>query len=262
MLRAIENVYNALLELEVHERDRTKLVAPITGQPPLQIHIDWDNKRSVLVARLWREMKILTPIDPLSTTTHPFIAILSYSKMKRAIQRIFRHLDEEQRVTVLTMIVVHLDILDVVKNGVYQPHETQLPSAVREEIEMFASNVLPPLLGYVYEAPLSIVIGLLGILLERVDVVLVSKTKIGLAFLTMLTSRAEIMKQAGQADENELRQWLLMYDRLFDTLQGHWMDCFPPSAMFVDDVYVWQFLASIAVGANMSQQQALVGAVK
>jgi DNA topoisomerase 2-associated protein PAT1 len=77
----------------------------------------------------------------------------------------------------------------------------------------------------------------------------------------MFSSRAEIVKQAGGAPESELQQWQMMYDRLFDSLQGHWMECFPPG-MFVDDVYVWQFLASIAVGANMPQQQALVSAVK
>ncbi|PUU79422.1 topoisomerase II-associated protein PAT1 [Tuber borchii] len=261
LLRAIENVYDALLELEVHERERAKLPILMPDQQPQQAHVEWSTRRDQLVAKLWKETKIMEPIDPMSTATHPFIAILSYSKMKRAVQRIFRHLDPEQRVTVLTMIVVHLDILDVVKHGVYLPDETQLPSAVREEIEMFAASVLPPLLGYVYEAPLSIVIGLLGILLERVDVVAVSKTKIGLAFLTMFSSRAEIVKQAGGAPENELQQWQMMYDRLFDSLQGHWMECFPPG-MFVDDVYVWQFLASIAVGANMPQQQALVSAVK
>lgn len=194
--------------------------------------------------------------------THPFIAILSYSKMKRAIPRIFRHLDAEQRITILTMIVVHLDVLDVVKHGAYLPDETQLPSAHREEIDMFASSVLPPLLGYVYEAPLSIVVGLLNLFLERVDVCAVSKTKIGLAFLTMFTSRAEIIKQSGQAGEQELIDWEVVYNRLFDSLQGHWMECFPPSGKFVDDVYVWQFLASVAVGASMAQQQALVGAVK
>ncbi|KAH8154846.1 uncharacterized protein LAJ45_01377 [Morchella importuna] len=258
LLLTIENVYNALLNLECHERDRGKLPPP----PETNIHTEWEAKRQLLVSKLWQELKIMSPIDPSSNQTHPFIAILSYTKMKRAIQRIFRHLDEEQRVTVLTMIVVHLDILDVVKNGVYQPHETTLPSATREEIDLFASTVLPSLISYVYEAPLRIVIGLLGILLERVDVVLVSKTKIGLAFLTMFSSRAEIVKQSGKANENELAQWQAMYDRLFETLQGHWMGCFPPNGMAVDDVYVWQFLASVAVGASMPQQQMLVGAVK
>ena len=159
------------------------------------------------------------------------------------------------------MIVVHLDCLDVVKTGIYHANETSLPSAVREEIDIFSQTVLPPLMGYVAEAPFHIVIGLLGILLERVDVAFVSKTKIGLAFLTMFTSRAEIIKQSGQADESELENWAQTYDKLFTTLEPHFLDCFPP-ANFVDDVYVWQFLASMAVGANMIQQQRLVSAVK
>lgn len=159
------------------------------------------------------------------------------------------------------MIVVHLDVLDVVKSGIYHANETQLPSAVREEIEIFSQTVLPPLLGYVSEAPLHIVIGLLGILLERVDVVFISKTKIGLQFLTMFTSRAEIIKQLGGCDEAELASWAQTYDRLFTILEPHFIDCFPP-ANFVDDVYVWQFLASMAVGATALQQQKLVAAVK
>jgi DNA topoisomerase 2-associated protein PAT1 len=182
--------------------------------------------------------------------------------MKRAIPRIFRHLDPEQRVTVLTMIVVHLDVLDVVKHGIYHPGETQLLSAHREEIEVFANHVLPPLISYMYEASISIVIGLLAIVLDRVDVRAVSMTKIGLQFLTMFFSRAEILKQSGQMDDNDLLDWQVIYNRLFDTLNSHWNDCFPPNGKFVDDQYVWQFLASMAVGANMKQQQTLVASVK
>ena len=176
--------------------------------------------------------------------------------------RIFLHLDQEQRVTVLTMIVVHLDVLDVVKHGVYHPDEAQLPSAHREEIEVFANHVLPPLLGYVYEAPMSVVIGLLAIVLDRVDIRAVSMTKIGLQFLAMFFSRAEILKQSGQLDEQDIRDWQAIYDRVFNTLNDHWANCFPPNGNFVDDQYVWQFLASIAVGASMQQQQTLVTSLK
>jgi DNA topoisomerase 2-associated protein PAT1 len=182
--------------------------------------------------------------------------------MKRAIPRVFRHLDQEQRLTVLTMIVVHLDILDVVKHGIYRPDETQLPSAHREEIETFANHVLPPLLGYMYEATFQVVYGLLKLMLDRVDVQPVSMTKIGLSFLTMFLSRAELLKQSGHLSEHEAMEWQNVYDRLFTTLNGHWNDCFPPNGKFVDDQYVWQFLASMAVGANMQQQQTLVAAVK
>lgn len=259
LLRAIENIYDTLLDLEMHER---VIPPPLAmGQPPAVEHIEWKPRRDGLVDKLWREMKIMEPIDPNSSSTHPFIAILSYAKGKKAIPRIFRHIDPEQRVTILTMIVVHLDILDVVKSGIYHANETSLPTSVREEIEIFAQTVLPPLLGYVSEAPLHIVIGLLGILLERVDVIFIAKTKIGLAFLTMFTSRAEIIKQSGPVDPVELANWSKTYDRLFETLEPHFLECFPP-ANFVDDVYMWQFLASMAVGATALQQQRLVAAVK
>lgn len=259
LLRAIESIYDILLDLEMHERFIPPPLA--IGQHPTIEHVDWKTKRDSLVDKLWKEMKIMEPIDPNSSSTHPFIAILSYAKGKKAIPRIFRHIDNEQRVTILTMIVVHLDILDVVKSGIYHANETSLPTSVREEIEIFAHTVLPPLLGYVSEASLHIVIGLLGILLERVDVVFVARTKIGLAFLTMFTSRAEIIKQSGTVDQGELANWTQTYDRLFETLEPHFLECFPP-ANFVDDVYVWQFLASMAVGATAVQQQRLVAAVK
>ncbi|KAF8534016.1 topoisomerase II-associated protein PAT1 [Trichophaea hybrida] len=262
LLRAIESVYDALLELEIHQRDRSKLPPLQPGQPPLEAHTEWSKIRDQLAHKLYSETKINEPIDPSSRSAHPFIAILSFSKMKRAMPRIFRYLDPEQRVTVLTMIVVHLDILDVVKHGIYHPDETQLPSAHREEIDAFANHVLPPLLSYMYEASISVVIGLLAIMLDRVDIRTVSMTKIGLQFLTMFFSRAEILKQSSQMDDNDLHDWQVIYDRLFDTLNGRWTDCFPPSGKFVDDQYVWQFLASMAVGANMQQQQTLVASVK
>lgn len=260
LLKAIENIYDTLLELEMHERVAPPLL--VIGQSPGPEHIEWKAHRDALVSRLWKETKIMDPINPTSNITHPFIAILSYAKGKKSIPRMFRHIDNEQRVTILTMIVVHLDLLSVVKSGVYHQDEIQLPASVREEIDVFAQTVLPPLLGYVSDAPLSIVIGLLSILLERVDVIFISKTKVGLAFLTMFTSRAEIIKQSGHATEEELVQWSQTYDRLFAALEPHFLECFPPPSNFVDDVYVWQFLASMAVGANVGQQHRLVGAVR
>lgn len=260
LLKLIENVYDCLLDLEMHERTPPPPLQP--DQAPELVHIEHKQKQDELFAKLWDTMKILAPINP--DIPHPFIAMLSYAKGKKAMPRIFRYTNNDQRITILTVITVHLDVLDVVKNGVYHSGETLLPSAVREEIELFTQTVFPPLLSYVAEAPFSIIIGLLNIFLQRVNVVLVSKTKIGLQFLTMFASRAEIIKQSGEADANELAQWQEMYDRLFNTLEPHFQDCFPPASNFVDDMYVWQFLASIAVGANNTQKQVerLVEAVK
>jgi len=51
--------------------------------------------------KLWNELKVMEPIVSGSTIPHPFIAFLSYAKGKKAIPRIFRHIDQEQRVTIL-----------------------------------------------------------------------------------------------------------------------------------------------------------------
>ena len=105
------------------------------------------------------------------------------------------------------MIVVHIGILDVVRLAQFQPGESQLPSAVREEIELFSQSVMPSLFGYINEAPLNIVIGLLGILLDGSNVQVVARTKIGLAILTTFASRAELVKQAGGVAAQDLAQW-------------------------------------------------------
>jgi len=63
LLRAIENVYDALLELEIHERDQSKLPALPLGQPPTDMHQEWSNKRDQLAYKLYSETKIHQPID-------------------------------------------------------------------------------------------------------------------------------------------------------------------------------------------------------
>jgi DNA topoisomerase 2-associated protein PAT1 len=64
LLRAIEYVYDALLELEIHERDRSKLPPLQPGQHPLEAHSEWSKKRDQLAHKLYSETKINEPIDP------------------------------------------------------------------------------------------------------------------------------------------------------------------------------------------------------
>lgn len=160
------------------------------------------------------------------------------------------------------MIIVHIGILDVVRQAQLQPNE-RLPTAVREEVELFSQAVMPSLFGYVNEAPLHIVIGLLGILLDSSDVQVVGRTKIGLAILTMFLSRAELVKQSPVGvQEDEWAHWTALYSRLFDSLEPILGHIFPGSVNSGEDMYVWQFLAAIGLGASPDQQQRLVMAVK
>ncbi|PYH72893.1 deadenylation-dependent mRNA-decapping factor PAT1 [Aspergillus vadensis CBS 113365] len=261
VLTNLESVYSTLMDME--DMERTMPPPPDENDPEaIQKHMEWRQKIRSLNQKLWRDLKVMEPIVPNTNTPHPFIAFLAYPKGKKAIPRIFRHIDQEQRVTILTMIVVHLDSLDVVRRAQPVPGETQPSLAVREAIELFSQAVMPSLLGYVNEAPFNIIIGLLGLVIAQTHVQMISRTRIGLGILTMLLSRAEIVKEAGQATERDWQQWVEKFNVLFDTLEPTFADIFPSAINAGDDMYVWQFLAAVGIGASPEQQQRLVIAVK
>ncbi|CAI7618757.1 unnamed protein product [Penicillium bialowiezense] len=261
ILTNVEHVYSALMAME--DMERTMPPPPEEGDAEaIQEHLEWRQRLHSLNQKLWRSLKVMEPIVPNSTTPHPFIAFLSYPKGKKAIPRIFRHIDQEQRVTILTMIVVHLDSLDVVRLAQPVPGEAQPSLGIREAIDLFSLAVMPCLLGYVNEAPFNIIIGLLGLVINQTHVQTVARTKVGLGILTMLLSRAEIVKEAGQASEHDWQQWVEKFNVLFDTLEPGLNDTFPGTISSGDDMYVWQFLAAVGIGASPEQQQRLVIAVK
>ncbi|EXJ78812.1 hypothetical protein A1O1_09214 [Capronia coronata CBS 617.96] len=261
ILKNIEAVYTTLMRLEDHER--TMPPPPTEGDADsIQAHLDWRQKMQELNSTLWQELKVLDPIVPGAAVPHPFIAFLSFAKGKKAMPRIFRLIDQEQRLTILTMIVVHLDQLDVTKDARLAPGETQPPPAVREEIELFSQAVMPCLLQYVNEAPINIVIGLLGLLIDQTNMATVAMTKIGLGMMTMLLTRAELLKESGAVSDPEWQQWTSLYNRLFDLLEPLLGSLFPGPVNSGDDMYIWQFLATIGIGASPEQQQRLVIGVK
>jgi DNA topoisomerase 2-associated protein PAT1 len=197
-----------------------------------------------------------------SLTPHPFISILSHAKGKKVIPRLFRHIDEQERITVVTMIVVHLDSLSVVSHAVASPDEPLTP-AIREEVELFSQAVMPPLFAHISESPLNIIIGLLGLILDRTNLHVVARSKIGMSLLTILISRAELLKQsAPDVVSADWEQWADLYNRLFETVEPVLPLIFPGTANDTDDMYVWQFLAAMGVGASPEQQQRLVIGVK
>ncbi|CAI6275719.1 unnamed protein product [Periconia digitata] len=261
-LRNIEAVYMTLMHLEDHDRTRPPAIAD--GSPPeaIQAHMEWRTKTEDLHKKLWQDIKIMEPINPQSTTPHPFISILSFAKGKKAIQRIFSHIDEQERITVVTMIVVHLDQLSVVAHAVTSQDEP-LSLTIREEVELFLATVIPPLFAHISESPLNIIIGLLGLVLDRTNMHIVARTKVGMSLLTILISRAELLKQSPpKLDPSDWEHWTELYNRLFDVVEPVLPVIFPGNVNDTDDMYVWQFLASMGVGASPEQQQRLVLGVK
>ena len=260
ILKNIEAVYNTLMKMEDHARHQPP--PPPNGDEPSEALSEWRQAFQDLNQKLWFELKVLEPIMPESTVLHPFIAFLSYPKGKKAIPRIFSQIDHEQRLTILTIIMVQLDTLDVVRSALPQFSQHQSQSVAREQIDLFLQTVMPTLFAYVTEAPLNIVMGLLSLILDRVNVQAISHTRAGLEILTMFLSQAEIIRKTETTEDQEWQQWVNTYNRLFDVIEPILADIFPGPVSAGQDVYVWQFLATVGTGASPEQQQRLVLAVK
>ncbi|KAI0176051.1 topoisomerase II-associated protein PAT1 [Hypoxylon sp. FL1284] len=257
-LRNIESVYLTLMKMEDVSRN---MPPPPTNGEPDQGFIERQAELDVFNGQLWDDLKVHEPIG--ATATHPFIAFLSYNKGKKAIPRVFRHLTHEQRTTILTLIVIHLDQLDVIRGAQVQTGETiNLDAKARERIDIFSVAVMPSLLQLLSECELHIVTGVLGLITQNINVDMVARTRVGMSLLTMVLTRAEILKQAGQASEQTWQQWVTTFNQFFNVLEPTLPNIFPGTVTSGEDVSVWQFLAAIGVGASPDEQQRLVLAVK
>ncbi|KAJ6784210.1 hypothetical protein PWT90_01788 [Aphanocladium album] len=260
ILRNVERVYDTLMKLEDHVR---VIPPPMTGpaDPELeQKHHEWAAELEALNAKLWDELKVHEPIG--ATVPHPFIAFLSCAKGKKAIPRIFPHLSFEQRTTILTMIVYHLDQLDVVEGAAVTDDDTTLNSRMRENIELFLSTVMPSLMQYFNDTGLDIVDGVLNLIATKLNLDLIARTRIGVSLLTLILSRTVLLKQTGAGNPEQWEKWDQTFDILFSRLEPSLPYMFPGSVNAGIDVYVWQFLAAMGVSANHDQQTRLVLAVK
>lgn len=166
--------------------------------------------------------------------------------------------------TILTIIVVQLDMLDVIRFAQPLNSGVALPAPIRTEIGLFAQDVEPSLFAYLTDAPFANVTGLVGILASRVNLATVVTTRTGINLLTRLISRAAIILQSGHVDTQEVSLWTSKYDSLFDILEPL-MPYIWQTPIASDDPAEsgnWQFLAALGVAAGPEQQQRLVLAVK
>ncbi|KAJ3280972.1 hypothetical protein HK104_000294 [Borealophlyctis nickersoniae] len=249
VLKTIENVYLDVLDLEQMKRK---------GPEGDDVEA-WNAEFTAARMRLWNHLGLDENV-PISMP-HPFAYFLSYAKGKRVIPRVLRFLSPDQTLHLLTTLLARLESVDVCNITAGTPSEA---------VDLFIANVIPPLVSVISEVPLHVVNTCMRILLERHNMVWLAKSKTGLAFLTMFLSRAEILKQVGGGGgapaEAELAMWADIYNFLFASLHTHFASIFPspppsqsqPSVQqqaLADEVYVWQFLAAMAVGATTVDHQ-------
>ncbi|KAI1095003.1 topoisomerase II-associated protein PAT1 [Rostrohypoxylon terebratum] len=260
-LKNVEQVYLTVMKME--DVNRNMPSPPTNGNPDAEFErrAELQQQLQQLNEQLWNELKVHEPIG--ATSIHPFIAFLSYPKGKKVISRVFTFLTLEQQTTILTLIVLHLDQLDVVRGAVMQTGEPiNINAATRENIELFSSYVMPSLLHLLGNSELHIVTGVLGLMTQNLNLDIVCRTRIGCSMLTMILSRAELAKQAGQATEQTWQQWVGTFNQFFNALEPTLPHIFPGTVASGEDIYVWQFLAAIGIGASLEEQQRLVLAVK
>ncbi|KAK0636820.1 topoisomerase II-associated protein PAT1 [Bombardia bombarda] len=258
-LRSIELVYTTLMKMEDHDRIMPPRPANDIDTKAIHDFIAWNNEAQALNQQLWKALRVHDRPD--SNNVHPFIALLSYSKGMKAMQRIFRRTSQEQRITILTLIVVNFDTLDVVRNAQATTGEMQLNAAMRENVELFSASVMSTLFNIMNELELNLVAGVLGLVCSR-NVDVIAKSRIGVAMLTMILSRAEIIKQSSGGTADAWHSWDATYMQFFNLLEPTLPHVFPGTVNSGDDIYVWQFLAAIGIEASPDQQSRLVLAVK
>ncbi|KAJ3122591.1 Protein PAT1 1 [Nowakowskiella sp. JEL0407] len=247
ILLRVEKVYSLVLALEQLDREG-----------PMEDLEEWAQQVESKKIALWEELRIAE--NSGYGVIHPFIAFISVSKGKKIISRIIRYLTAEQILGMVVVIFSRMEFLDVC---------SETPD--KNEMNLFLQNIVPSIVGFISELPLPVINNLTQTILQNHEVRWVCTKKIGLIILTLLLSRAEILKQSiptGQpAIEKDLMVWNELYGYLFSRLYGGFAELFTNfESKFTDgvgieddEVYVWQFLSAVAVGAaTMEQQRILV----
>ncbi|GAA95585.1 uncharacterized protein L969DRAFT_92717 [Mixia osmundae IAM 14324] len=280
-LLALEKIYDSVLELEQLRRVQPR---PLQQEGPDENMTRWETDYSASVARMWKLLRVNDPLG--ASAQHPFVTLLGPTKGKRVLPRILRHLDAQQGLTLVTLLIATFETLDVVRDAALVDSSGPGREEAEAQTELFLGAVLPFVMTVIAKAPLRVVTGMTGLLLDRNDLLRLARTKPGIAFLTLFLSRAETLKQSvgseeGAPGEDEISRWQGLYDTLFGRLHGNLVSLFPstraqpfgkplaPPQMLQlrpeidrDDEPVWSFLAALAVSASAEQQQLLISEVR
>ncbi|KAG6831108.1 hypothetical protein H0H92_012785 [Tricholoma furcatifolium] len=273
-LAAVEHLYDLVLNTENIKRSEP---SPEEGE---EVVAQWKQEFDNSVDQLWAGLQVMVPLK--TSNPHPFISLLVPSKGKKILPRATRYLSNDQMHTLLTLLVACFDQLDVVKNAYLLDsiEETKERAEAARQSDAFLHGVLQSILPVVARAELKLVTGLLGLLLDRTNIIRVAQSAAGIALLTLFLSRVEVMKQAlgsgaeagGIMSAEEAIQWKSMFNHLFQFLAPHLLSLFPsvrteaqlPPGSVYDkpldhaDQPVWQLLAAIALHAGTDQQGLLV----
>lgn len=102
------------------------------------------------------------------------------AKGKKILPRIARHVSPQQMLTLLCLIVACFSQFDVVKNAPILDQQQDTPEyrEVDRQTHLFLSTVLQSILPVIATANLRLIGGMLGLLMEHCDILLVLGSKV------------------------------------------------------------------------------------
>lgn len=238
ILLQIENIYQKVLELESAQRDNKELNTE----------------------QLWDTLKLFEESDNMNF----FIQILSYEKGLKIFPRVYSFLDRQQKLTIITLIFANLSLIKIITKSSFKNYENEeIPADVQKTIELFQHVVLKTIMVFLsYETVITEIIGLMTILIERNNVAFLGTSKLGTSLITILLSRAEIIKQEQNISAEDIQDWAEAYDKLFSALETKLSLLFPASKVKYDDSYIWQFFASLALSGKLNHQRIIVDEIR
>lgn len=254
MLRSVESLYTHILEYESTLSTRSIGVDQQTTEKQKQGRV------ANSLNQIWDDLHIMD--DPESTSeysVHPFLTILSFYKAKKALPRFFYHFSEDRRLTILSVIIAHLQDVDAVRDAIdIKPGEDR--SELEFTVDVFMRTVFPLLMKEISKVPYRMVLGLIEIFLEKNDIMEVVQTKVGASVIIVLISHAESLSALS---ENDREDWSAVFDKFFDMMKGKFAQVFSKtSSQFSSEPFAWQFLTASAASASPAQQRELVSELR
>lgn len=253
ILTLIEAVYEEVLELEAQLR---------SGQQP-------DS------TKLWEALHI----EEHGYDVSPFISILSFDKGVKIMPRIMNFLSREEKIKLFNCFFKELSHLNVIVVSSYKT--TPLPTKEQlKKVELFQSIFLKIIVSFLSSsAEFLEVMGLLINVIQNNNVSFITTSRIGLNLITVLISRAALMKQdvsrGKLLSSMEVSTWSEVYDRLFTALETKLSAVFPTQEYMqhvisvyeqettqYDQSYIWQFFASLALSGKLNHQRILIDEVR
>lgn len=251
ILELIETVYEEILDLEANLR----------------------NGQQTDSTAMWEALHV----DDSSYDVNPFISMLSFDKGIKIMPRIFNFLDKQQKLKILQKIFNELSHLQIIILSSYKttpkPTLTQL-----KKVDLFQMIILKIIVSFLSNNSNFIeIMGLLLQLIRNNNVSFLTTSKIGLNLITILISRAALIKQDSSRSNilssPEISTWNEIYDKLFTSLESKIQLIFPPreyndhimrlqNDKFMDEAYIWQFLASLALSGKLNHQRIIIDEVR